>query len=79
MKKIIQKILSFKLLKSKSKISEDAEQQGNLKTKKSLTIEQIHEIMTYPDHWRPTLTEAAERGESIKETYEKLKDFEKLM
>lgn len=79
MKKIIKKILSFKLMKSKRNISEDAEQQEKLKTKKPLTIEQIHEIMTYPDHWRSTLTEAAERGESIKETYEKLKDFEGLM
>jgi hypothetical protein len=79
MKKIIQKILSFKLLKPKSKISEDSKQQEKLKTKKPLTIEQKREIMTYPNHWRPTLTEAAERGESIKETYEELKDFEKLM
>ena len=79
MKKIIQKILSFKLLKSKSKILKDSKQQEDLKTKKTLTIEQRYEIMTYQSHWRPTLTEAAERGESIKETYEELKDFEKLM
>jgi len=44
-----------------------------------LTIEQINEIKTYPDYWRPTLTEAAKRGESIKETYEELSDFEGLM
>lgn len=79
MKKIIQKILSFRLLKSKGKISEDSKQQENLKTKKTLTIEQRYEIMTYQSHWRPTLTEAAERGESIKETYEELKDLEGLM
>ena len=79
MKKIIQKILSFKLLKSKSKILKDSKQQEDLKTKKTLTIEQRYEIMTYQSHWRPTLTEAAERGESIKETYEELKDFEGLM
>jgi hypothetical protein len=79
MKKIIQKILSFRLLKSKGKISEDYKPQEDLKRKKSLTIEQRYEIMTYQSHWRPTLTEAAERGESIKETYEELKDFEGLM
>lgn len=47
--------------------------------KKILTAEQIKELMSYPQHWRPTLREAAERGESIKETYEELKDFEGLM
>jgi hypothetical protein len=78
MKKIIQKILSFELLKSARKISEDAEQQENLKTKQTLTIEQRYEIMSYPSHWRSTLTKAAERGESIKETYEELKDLENL-
>jgi hypothetical protein len=78
MKKIIQKILSFKLLKSKSKISEDSKQQENLKTKKTLTIEQRYQIMMYPSYWRPTLTKAAERGESINETYEELKDLEEL-
>lgn len=44
----------------------------------ALTIEQRMEIMTYPSYWRSTLTEAAERGESIKETYEKLKPLENL-
>jgi hypothetical protein len=78
MKEIIQKILSFKLLKSAHKISEDAKQQDDLKIKKTLTIEQRYEIMTYPSYWRPTLTKAAERGESIKDTYEELKDFENL-
>ena len=47
--------------------------------KKVLTAEQIKELMSYPQHWRPTLREAAERGESIKETYEELKGFEGLM
>ena len=44
-----------------------------------LTIEQINEIKTYPDYWRNTLTEAAKRGESIKEFYDKYKDLEGLM
>jgi hypothetical protein len=44
-----------------------------------LTIEQINEIKTYPAYWRSTLTEAAQRGESIKEFYEKYKDLEGLM
>jgi len=35
--------------------------------------------MTYPDYWRPTLQAAAQRGESIKETYEDLKDLEAFM
>ena len=54
-------------------------QQEDSAIKKSLTIDQIKEIMSYPSHWRNTLTEAAKRGESIKETYEKLKDLENLM
>ena len=54
-------------------------QQEDLKIKKPLTIEQRKEIMSYPTYWRPTLTEAAERGESIKETYEELKGFEAMM
>ena len=45
----------------------------------ALTAEQVKELMSYPQHWRPTLREAAERGESIKETYEELKGFEGLM
>ena len=44
-----------------------------------LTQDQIIELMSYPNYWRATLREAAERGESIKETYEELKDFEYLM
>jgi hypothetical protein len=43
-----------------------------------LTIEQINEIKTYPAYWRPTLTEAAKRGESIKEFYDKYKDLDYL-
>jgi len=54
-------------------------QQEELLSKKKLTLEQINELMTYPTHWRPTLQKAAERGESIKETYESLKDLEALM
>lgn len=45
----------------------------------SLTLEQRQEIMTYPDYWRPTLQAAAQRGKSIKETYEDLKDMEAFM
>ena len=48
-------------------------------TKKQLTQTQISEIMTYPDYWRDTLQKAAERGESIKDTYKELKDFEGLL
>jgi hypothetical protein len=44
--------------------------------KKQLTLEQTREIMTYPNYWQPTLTRAAERGESIKDTYEELKSLE---
>ncbi len=47
--------------------------------KKRLTQDQIEELMCYPDYWRNTLREAAQRGESIKEVYEKLKDLEYLM
>ena len=60
-------------------ILKDMKQQEDLKIKKPLTIEQRKEIMSYPQHWRPTLIEAAERGESIKETYEELKGFEAMM
>jgi hypothetical protein len=48
-------------------------------SKKILTQDQIEELMTYPNYWRNTLREASERGESIKEVYEKLKDLEYLM
>ncbi|MHA8049540.1 hypothetical protein V7S79_00320 [Aquirufa sp. ROCK-SH2] len=44
-----------------------------------LTLEQLYEIMSYPNYWRPTLQAAAERGESIKETYEELKGLEIFM
>ena len=60
-------------------ILKDMKQQEDLKIKKPLTIEQRKEIMSYPTYWRPTLTEAAERGESIKETYERLQKFEEMM
>ena len=60
-------------------ILKDMKQKEDLKIKKPLTIEQRKEIMSYPQHWRPTLIEAAERGESIKETYEELKYFEAMM
>ena len=59
-------------------MKEEEEEKDN-NPKKALTAEQIKELMSYPQHWRPTLREAAERGESIKETYEELKDFEGLM
>ena len=45
-------------------------------SKKRLTQDQIEELMAYPDYWRNTLRVAAERGESIKETYEELKGLE---
>ncbi len=54
------------------------ENQEESTNKKQLTLEQIREIMTYPNYWRPILTKAAERGESIKETYERLKGLESL-
>lgn len=43
---------------------------------KALTLEQRNEIMTYPAYWQGTLRAAAQRGESIKETYEELKDLD---
>lgn len=46
--------------------------------KKPLTQDQIEELMSYPNYWRNTLREAAERGESISEAYERLKDLEYL-
>jgi hypothetical protein len=55
------------------------DEQEESTTKKKLTIEQTHEIMKYPFYWRGTLTEAAQRGESIKETYEELKSFEEML
>ena len=54
------------------------ENQEESTNKKTLTPEQTREIMTYPNYWRGTLTRAAERGESIKDTYEELKDLENL-
>ena len=54
------------------------ENQEELTKRKILTIEQANEIMSYPEYWRSTLQAAAERGESIKETYEELKDLNYL-
>lgn len=79
MKKIIQKILSFKNRWSNNKKPKDSKEQEELKIKTLLTIEQRFEILGYPEHWRASLTSAAERGESIEETYEELKGFEALM
>jgi len=45
---------------------------------KVLTLEQANEIRTYPAYWKGTLTQVAERGESIKDAYEELKDLEFL-
>ena len=55
------------------------DQQEESKKKKPLTIEKTMELMRYASYWRPTLQKAAERGESIKDTYEELKDFEAMM
>ena len=60
-------------------ILEDMKQQEESVNKKILTQDQIAELMTYPNYWRNTLREAAERGESIKEVYEELKELEHLM
>jgi len=59
-------------------ISEDMKQQEESVNKKILTQDQIKELMTYPDYWRGTLRKAAERGESIKEVYEELKELDYL-
>jgi hypothetical protein len=59
-------------------IKEDMKQQEESVNKKILTQDQIAELMTYPNYWRNTLREAAERGESIKETYEELKELDYL-
>ena len=53
-------------------------QQEESANKKRLTQDQIEELMCYPNYWRSILREAAERGESIKETYEELKDLDYL-
>ena len=53
-------------------------QQEESASKKQLTQDQIEELMCYPNYWRGTLRKAAERGESIKETYEELKDLDYL-
>jgi hypothetical protein len=51
-------------------------QQEESTNKKRLTLDQRRELMSYPDYWRATLQKAAERGESISETYERLKSLE---
>lgn len=51
-------------------------QEENSKKKKTLTFEERLEILSYPRYWWHTLESAAERGESIKETYEELKGLE---
>jgi len=56
----------------------DQKQQEESANKKPLTADQIEELESYPNYWRATLREAAERGESIKETYEELKDLDNL-
>lgn len=43
-----------------------------------LTPEQEAEINTYELHWRATLTQAARKGQSIKETYERNKTIDSL-
>jgi len=48
-------------------------QQEESTNKKRLTLDQIRELMSYPDYWRATLQKSAERGGSISETYERLK------
>jgi len=48
-------------------------QQEESTNKKRLTLDQRRELMSYPNYWRATLQKAAERGESISETYERLK------
>lgn len=53
-------------------------QQEESTSKKPLTPDQIKELMSYPDYWRSTLKKAAERGESISEAYERLKDLDYL-
>lgn len=54
-------------------------QQEESVSKKTLTQDQIEELMTYPNYWRNILRKAAEQGESIKEVYEELKKLEYLM
>jgi|GEM_PF-3322428 len=49
------------------------------RNKSKLTEEQIKELNSYPNYWRSTLKAAAEKGESIKEVYEKYKLMENCM
>lgn len=50
-----------------------------LKNKLQLTADQIEELMSYPNYWRPILRRAAEQGESISEAYKRLEKLEYLM
>lgn len=62
-----------------SNLHNDQEEHKKPTPHQRVSFEQTLELLSYPQHWRPTLRAAAERGESIKETYEKLKDFEAFM
>ncbi len=62
-----------------STVPNDQEETEKPTPPQRITFEQTLELLSYPQHWRPTLREAAERGESIKEAYESLKDFEAFM
>ena len=53
-------------------------QQEESTNKKQLTQDQIEELMSYPNYWRPILRKAAERGESISEAYKRLEKLEYL-
>ena len=76
---IVEYTLDNKVDSQQNLILEDMKQQEESVNKKILTQDQIAELMTYPNYWRNTLREAAERGESIKEVYEELKELEHLM
>ena len=76
---IVEYTLDNKVDSQQNLILEDMKQQEESVNKKILTQDQIEELMTYPDYWRGTLRRAAERGESIKEVYEELKELEHLM
>ncbi len=62
-----------------SNLPDSQEESEKLTPTQRISFEQTLELLQYPQHWRPTLRKAAERGESIKETYESLKDFEAFM
>lgn len=54
-------------------------QQEDSEKKPRPTYEQQREIRTYPPYWQGTLNEAVQPGESVKEVYERLKDFEDMI